>query len=87
VIGWVRSLPEPSAVVYEAGPTGFGLVRAFVAAGITCEVAAPSKIQHPAGDRVKTDARAAILLARPLRLDDFGRHGRLTRRSDGCSGH
>jgi transposase len=24
VIGWVRSLPGPSAVVYEAGPTGFG---------------------------------------------------------------
>ena len=58
VIGWVRSLPGPSAAVYEAGPTGFGLARAFDAAGIRCEVAAPSKIQRPAGDRVKTDARA-----------------------------
>jgi hypothetical protein len=45
VIVWVRSLPGPSAVVYEAGPTGFGLARAFVAAGIRWEVAAPSKIQ------------------------------------------
>ena len=61
----------PSAVVYEAGPTGFGLARAFTTAGIRCEVAAPSKIQRPAGDRVKTDARDAMLLARLLRLDDI----------------
>src|SRR5450631_743072 len=39
VIGWVGSLPGPSAVVYEAGPTGFGLARAFATAGIRCEVA------------------------------------------------
>jgi transposase len=71
VIGWVRSLPGPSAAVYEAGPTGFGLARAFDAAGIRCEVAAPSKIQRPAGDRVKTDARDAMLLARLLRLGDI----------------
>jgi transposase len=71
VIGWVRSLPGPSSVVYEAGPTGFGLVRAFAGAGIRCEVAAPSKIQRPAGDRAKTDARDAMLLARLLRLDDI----------------
>src|SRR5450631_2212529 len=71
VIGWVGSLPGPSAVVYEAGPTGFGLARAFATAGIRCEVAAPSKIQRPAGDRVKTDARDAMLLARLLRLDEI----------------
>ena len=71
VIGWVRSLPAPVAVVYEAGPTGFGLTRAFATAGIRCEVAAPSKIQRPPGDRVKTDARDAMLLARLLRLDDI----------------
>ena len=34
VIGWVRSVPEPSAVVYQAGPTGFGLARACAAAVI-----------------------------------------------------
>jgi len=28
VIGWVPSLPGPSAVVYEARPTGFGLSAA-----------------------------------------------------------
>src|ERR1035437_3091946 len=39
--------------------------------GIRGEVAAPSKIQRPAGDRVRTDARDAMLLARLLRLDDI----------------
>ena len=64
-------MPGPSVVVYEAGPTGFGLARAFTTAGIRCEVAAPSKIRRPAGDRVKTDARDAMLLARLLRLDEI----------------
>ena len=54
VVGWVRDLPGPAAAVYEAGPTGFGLARAFAAAGVRCEVAAPSMISRPAGDRVKT---------------------------------
>jgi transposase len=71
VVGWVRALPGPSAVVYEAGPTGFGLSRAFTTAGIRCEIVAPSKIQRPAGDRVKTDARDAMHLARLLRLDEI----------------
>ena len=71
VLGWVRDLPGPAAAVYEAGPTGFGLARAFAAAGIRCEVAAPSMISRPAGDRVKTDARDALLLARLLRMDEI----------------
>lgn len=25
---WLRGLPQPVAVTYEAGPTGFGLARA-----------------------------------------------------------
>ena len=71
VLDWVRGLPGPAAVTYEAGPTGFGLARALTDAGIRCEVAAPSKITRPSGDRVKTDARDALLLARLLRLDDI----------------
>jgi transposase len=70
VIRWVGSLPGPAAVVYESGPTGFGLARALTAAGVRCEVAASSKLQRPAGDRVKTDARDALHLARLLRLDE-----------------
>jgi transposase len=68
VIGWLRGLPGPVATTYEAGPTGFGLFRALTAAGIRCEVAAPSKLTRPAGDRIKTDARDALLLARLLQV-------------------
>jgi transposase len=68
---WLGDLPGPVAVAYEAGPTGFGLSRALTAAGIRCEVVAPSKLQRPSGDRVKTDAKDAIHLARLLRLDEF----------------
>jgi len=67
---WVQGLPWPVAVTYEAGPTGFDLYRVLTAAGVRCVVAAPSKLQKPAGDRVKTDARDAIHLARLLRLDE-----------------
>ena len=58
---WVGSLPGPVAVVYEAGPTGYGLARDIAAAGINCVVAAPSKLQRPSGDRDKTDARDAAI--------------------------
>lgn len=68
---WLAELPSPVAVTYEAGPTGFGLARDLTAAGIRCQVAAPSKIRRAPGDRVKTDARDALLLARLLRMDDL----------------
>ncbi|MFI7493311.1 transposase [Kocuria sp. M4R2S49] len=68
---WIRDLPGPVAVTYEAGPTGFGLTRTLTAEGIRCVVAAPSKLQRPSGDRVKTDARDAVHLVRLLRLDEI----------------
>lgn len=61
----------PVLVTYEAGPTGFGLARALDGAGHRCQVAAPSKLLRPAGDRVKTDARDAMLLARLARNGDI----------------
>ena len=67
-LAWVGSLPGPVRVVYEAGPTGFGLARFLFAAGIACVVAAPSKLQRPAGDRVKTDKNDALHLAKLLHL-------------------
>jgi transposase len=70
---WIGELPGPVAVVYEAGPTGFGLYRALRTAGVRCVVAAPSKLQRPAGDRVKTDAKDALHLARLLGGGDGGR--------------
>ena len=71
VRGWLERLAGPVAVAYEAGPTGFGLYRYLRAAGVRCEVVAPSKLQRPAGDRVKTDAKDAVHLARLLRLDEI----------------
>lgn len=73
VIAWVGQQRRlgPLAATYEAGPTGFGLARALEATGIRCILAAPSKIIRPAGDRVKTDARDALLLARLLRMDEL----------------
>jgi len=68
---WLSNLPGPIAVAYEAGPTGFGLYRHLTAAGLRCEVVAPSKLQKPAGDRVKTDAKDAVHLARLLRIDEI----------------
>lgn len=68
IVGWVVALPAPQIVTYEAGPTGFALARQLTAAGIDCRVAAPSKLQRPVGDRVKTDARDAEHLAKLLRL-------------------
>jgi transposase len=71
VSAWIDRLPGPVAVTYEAGPTGFGLARSLTAAGIRCEVAAPSKLTRPSGDRVKTDIKDAVHLARLLRLDEI----------------
>jgi transposase len=68
---WIGDLVGPVAVAYEAGPTGFGLYRSLSAAGIECVVVAPSKLQRPSGDRVKTDAKDAVHLARLLRLGEI----------------
>ena len=69
-VAWLETLPAPVRVVYEAGPTGYGLARACAEAGISCVVAAPSRIR-PAADRVKTDRRDAERLARLLRLGEI----------------
>ena len=50
-------------IVYEAGPTGFGLQRALHSRGYLCEIIAPSQIPRRPGDRVKTDGRDCIQLA------------------------
>lgn len=71
ILEWICDLAGPVAVTYEAGPTGFGLARFLLGAGIVCLVAAPSKLQRPSGDRVKTDARDARHLARLLHLGEI----------------
>jgi transposase len=71
VVSWMCALPAPVAATYEAGPTGYGLARRLQTSGIECLVAAPSKLQRPAGDRVKTDLRDARHLARLLHLGEI----------------
>lgn len=56
---------------YEAGPCGYGLYRQLMAAGHDCQVVAPSLIPKKAGERVKTDRRDALKLARLLRSGDL----------------
>jgi transposase len=73
VAAFCVGLRGPVRCAYEAGPTGFGLARALLAAGVGCVIAAPGKIERPAQDRVKTDRRDAERLVRLLMID--GLHG------------
>jgi len=56
---------------YEAGPTGYGLYRQIVALGHSCDVVAPSLIPKRPGERVKTNRRDAVSLARLLRAGEL----------------
>jgi transposase len=56
---------------YEAGPTGYELHRQIVALGHECAVVAPSLIPKRAGDRVKTNRRDALSLARLHRAGEL----------------
>ena len=56
---------------YEAGPTGYGLYRQIKSLGHECIVGAPSLIPKKAGDRVKTNRRDALSLAKLLRSGDL----------------
>jgi transposase len=58
-------------VCYEAGPTGYGLQRQISAMGHVCEVVAPSCVPTRPGDRVKTNRRDAVTLARLLRAGEL----------------
>jgi transposase len=58
-------------IVYEAGPCGFVIWRHLSALGQSCEVVAPSSIPKRSGERIKTDRRDAMLLARLDRSGDL----------------
>ena len=49
---------------YEAGPCGYVIYRHLAGKGLDCVVVAPSMIPKRSGDRVKTDRRDALMLAR-----------------------
>jgi len=70
----IRSLKSKAArlvFVYEAGPCGYWLYRYLTRKRLTCHVVAPSLIPKKAGDRVKTDRRDALMLARRMRSGDL----------------
>ena len=56
---------------YEAGPCGYGLYRELKTLGHECEVVAPSLIPRKAGERMKTDRRDALMLARLHRAGEL----------------
>ena len=56
---------------YEAGPTGYVVYWQLTALGVACEVVAPTLVPVKAGDRVKTDRRDALKLARSYRAGDL----------------
>ena len=56
---------------YEAGPSGYVLHRHLTGKGLDCRVVAPSLIPKKPGDRVKTDRRDAVEMARLLRSGDL----------------
>lgn len=67
----LESKGAPLAFAYEAGPCGYWLYRYLTRRGLSCTVVAPSLIPRRAGDRVKTDRRDAVTLARLLRSGDL----------------
>jgi transposase len=72
------------AVVYEAGPCGYGLQRQVTDLGHRCTVAAPSLVPVRAGDRVKTDRRDAVTLARLHRAGELTAVTTLHRSRSSC---
>ena len=58
-------------VCFEAGPTGYGLYRQVQALGHDCMVVAPALIPKRAGERIKTNRRDAVTLARLHRAGEL----------------
>lgn len=67
----LQSKAKELIFTYEAGPCGYGLYRHLIEKGYQCIVAAPSLVPRKAGDRVKTNRRDALQLARLLRSNDL----------------
>jgi transposase len=74
VVKLVRQLRKGEAELtfcYEAGPCGYGIHRQLTELGWDCQVVAPSLIPKKAGDRVKTDRRDSMMLARLHRAGEL----------------
>lgn len=58
-------------VCYEAGPSGFVLARRFLRLGLECVVMSPSRSERKPNEKIKTDRRDAILIAKTFRNGDI----------------
>lgn len=70
----IEKLRDPDTVLhfcYEAGPCGYGLHRQLVESGLDSVVVAPSRIPRQPGQRIKTDRRDAVMLARLHRAGEL----------------
>ncbi len=67
----LQSKATPLVCVDEAGPCGSWLYRDLTKKNLICWVVAPSLIPNKAGDRVNTDRRDAVQLARLRRSGDL----------------
>lgn len=67
----LRSVHRSPVFVYEAGPCGFWIYRRLRTRGLTCMVVSPSMTPRRAGDRVKTDRRDCLMLARLARAGEL----------------
>jgi transposase len=67
----LRSVHRELVFVYEAGPCGFWIYRRLRAQGLACMVVSPSMTPRRAGDRVKTDRRDCLMLARLARAGEL----------------
>lgn len=71
VIRKLQSTGSTLRFVYEAGPCGYDIYRSLTNQGFDCIVVAPSMIPRKSGDRIKTDRRDALNLARLHRSGDL----------------
>src|SRR6267378_4491403 len=67
----LESLGRPLVFVYEAGPCGFGIYRMLRARGHECWVVSPGMTPRSNADRVKTDRRDCLKLARLARAGEL----------------
>ena len=73
LVSKLETLGHTLHFVYEAGPCGYTIYRHLRAKGIDCAVVAPSQIPKRSGDRVKTNRRDALNLARLHRAGELHR--------------
>ena len=73
MVRWLKSFAKKATVIadYETGCMGYTLRRGISQAGIECRVISPKKIDRMTINRIKTDARDAVLIARMIKHNEY----------------